>query len=806
MSAPDRSVPGKASALDSAGAALAVVDAGGALVRWTEVARRLLGYTAEDVLGRDATMLLDTPGRGPRGFTGEWAGPAALRHRDGGRLDVDLRVTGLPGAAGTVDWLVTTAGVPPSVLESACELSPFPMAIWDSDLRTAWLNDALAEKFGLSREERLGRHLDESPLYANTEQVESLLREVLESGVPVIDRELDQLDRLRLRAYALSVFRIEDVRHGLPGVCSVNVDVTESRRARDRMTVLGRAASSIGTNLDVLQTAQDLADLLVPLLADYATIDLAESVRLGDAPLTRLGVMEGGNVPVFHRAGIASVHDDFRESLYARGSPVFVPPHSPFIEVLRSGRTYMETELDTEPGTWLEEDAQRLQRVLDVGMHSLLILPIHTRDEILGVAVLVRSENPTPFDENDRTLAEELVSRAALSLDNARRYTREHTMALTLQRSLLPRNPSAGFALETIWRYLPADTQDGVGGDWFDVIRLSGARVALVVGDVVGHGLNAAAAMGRIRTAVSTLASLELPPDRLLAALDDLVVRLGFEDFDEGSPAAGILGATCVYAVYDPIEERLTIARAGHPPPAVVTPDGTAAFPEMPSGAPLGVGLRSFPSVDLELPAGSVIALYTDGLVETRDGDIDEGLERLRTALTRPPGTSLEDLCDGVVGLLPTSGQDDDVALLLARTCSFSADRVFRVEVPADRAAVGAVRSEAARQLSAWGLDRVRGAAEQIVGELLANAVRHGAGPVRLRLVRHMKLSCEVFDAGPGPPLPRRPEPTDEGGWGLVIVAELCTRWGVRRTGEGKIVWAELALTDEERLPPGPER
>ncbi|WP_431945612.1 SpoIIE family protein phosphatase [Actinacidiphila sp. bgisy167] len=804
MSAPDPRVPGQASALDSVGAALAVVDARGRLVRWTEVATRLLGYAAADVLGRPVSTLLDGPDGAPPDLTCEWAGPAALRHQSGGLVDVDLRVTGLPGPAGTLDWLVSTAGVPPSVLESAAELSPFPMAIWDSDLRTIWLNHALAERFDLSREERLGRHLETSPLYENAEQVTSLLREVLESGVPVIDRELNQLDPLHHRAYALSVFRIEDVRGGLPGVCSVNVDVTESRRARDRMTLLGRAATSIGTNLDVWQTAQDLADLLVPLMADYATVDLAESVGLGDAPLTRLGPLEDGNVPAFHRAGMASIHDDFRESLFARGTPVFVPPHSPFVEVLSSGRTHMEPRLDTEPGTWLEEDPQRLRMVLEQGMHSLLILPVHARNEILGITVLVRTDNPTPFDENDRTLAEELVSRAALSLDNARRYTREHTMALTLQRSLLPRNPNAGFSLETIWRYLPADTQDGVGGDWFDVIPLCGARIALVVGDVVGHGLNAAAAMGRIRTAVSTLAGLDLAPEQLLSALDDLVVRLGYED-DDDAPTANILGATCVYAVYDPTEERLTVARAGHPPPAVIAPDGTVDFPEVPSGAPLGVGLRSYTSVDLELPAGSVIALYTDGLVESREGDIDDGLERLRAALTRPPGTPLEDLCSAVVELLPDKGQDDDVALLIARACTFDADRVFTVQVPADPEAVGRARAEAVRQLSAWGLDRLGTAAEQIVGELLANAVRHGAGPVRLRLIRHWKLACEVFDAGPGPPLPRHPGPDDEGGRGLVIIGGIAARWGSRRLKEGKIVWAELPLTDEERLLDGPD-
>jgi serine phosphatase RsbU (regulator of sigma subunit) len=269
-----------------------------------------------------------------------------------------------------------------------------------------------------------------------------------------------------------------------------------------------------------------------------------------------------------------------------------------------------------------------------------------------------------PFDEGDLLLAEEVLARAALSLDNARRYTRERAAALALQRSLLPRRVSGGKALDVVARYLPADVEDGVGGDWFDVIPLPRGRVAMVVGDVAGHGINAAATMGRLRTAVRTLADLDLPPDQLLTRLDRTVLHLAEEDADGSVPT---MGATCLYAVYDPATRRCTMARAGHPPAAVVGPDGTVAFPGIPCGTPLGLGMLPYESAELEVPDGSLIALYSDGLIEDRHEDIDVGMERLSNALARP-GLPLEDLCSAIVDTLSARSPSDDVTLLLART------------------------------------------------------------------------------------------------------------------------------------------
>jgi serine phosphatase RsbU (regulator of sigma subunit)/anti-sigma regulatory factor (Ser/Thr protein kinase) len=414
---------------------------------------------------------------------------------------------------------------------------------------------------------------------------------------------------------------------------------------------------------------------------------------------------------------------------------------------------------------------------------------------VLGLAVFGRSEDQTPFQEDDLLLAEELVTRAALSLDNALQYARQRTAALTLQRDLLPHHVGGGAALDVASRYVPADTDHGVGGDWFDVIKLSGARVALVVGDVVGHGINAAATMGRLRTAVRTLADMELPPHELLAHLDDTVRRLSEEDADAPDQAPAAVGATCLYAVYDPVTRRCTMARAGHPPPAIIDPQGRVAFLDMPSGAPLGLGLGLVPfeSVELELPEGTLLALYTDGLVESRDDDIDVGLNRLGAALAET-GSSLEDLCSQAIETLPTQSPADDVTLLLARTRGLEPAQVASWELPNDPAAVRIARQAAARQLSEWGLEHLVATVELIVSELVTNAIRYGGGPIRLRLIQHQVLTCEVSDSNTSHPRPRQPHIIDENGRGLFLVAQLSRRWGSRSATDGKVVWAEQDL------------
>jgi serine phosphatase RsbU (regulator of sigma subunit)/anti-sigma regulatory factor (Ser/Thr protein kinase) len=413
----------------------------------------------------------------------------------------------------------------------------------------------------------------------------------------------------------------------------------------------------------------------------------------------------------------------------------------------------------------------------------------------LGVAVFARSEDPTPFQQDDLLLAEELVTRAALSLDNARQYTRERSVALALQRNLLPHRLRGGVAVEAAGCYLPADTDAGVGGDWFDVIPLPCARVAFVVGDVVGHGINAAVTMGRLRTAVRTLADLDLPPDELLSHLDDSVRRLTCEDDDAPDQNPAIMGATCVYAVYDPVTQQCTMARAGHPPPAIVDAQGQVTFPDLPTGAPLGLGLGLVPfeAVEVELPEGSLLAFYTDGLVESRDDDIEVGMHRLGSALAQPE-QPLEELCSSVVETVPTQAGSDDVALLLARIHTLKPDHTTSWDLPAEPAVVGAARHLAARQLSEWGLEHQVPTTELIVSELVTNAIHHGAGPIRLRLIKHQVLTCEVFDSGDCYPRLRHARIIDEDGRGLFLIAQLSNRWGFRSATGGKLVWADQEL------------
>ncbi|MGW1887202.1 SpoIIE family protein phosphatase [Streptomyces sp. NPDC001970] len=805
-------------AFQTAGAAIALLDAEGTVVGWTQAAQQLVGYSAAEVVGRPGAFLLAATEDRAKAPTvveessarGRWSGFVNVLHRDGRRLDVRLCVSSLYGQDGRARWVVSAIdkvtfpswGADGSLVHSipaALNLQshvPIGVVIRDTQLRCTWVNDTQGLKDGIPLHRRLGCTLSEAVPGPEAETIEALMRQVLESGVPAIHTEYRAFLPVHgrgKRTLAASLFRLDDAHGRALGVCAVSMDVTDSRRARERLAILGEASKNIGTTLDVMRTGQELADLAVPLLADFVSVDLAESVPLGEEPLARLGP-QGGDIPAFRRAGLASIHREVPESLFARGEPVFVSPVSPFNDVLRSGKSHFEPMLDTSPGTWVDrQHPARVRKIHDNGMHSLMVVPIHARGAVLGVAAFVRTENDMPFEEDDLLLAEELVSWAALSLDNARRYARERAAALALQRHLLPHRATGGSAADVAWRYLPADDHHSVGGDWFDVIPLSGARVALVVGDVVGHGINAAATMGQLRTAVRTLADMDVRPDELLAHLDELVLRLADEDADPRGQAVAATGATCLYAVYDPVTRQCTFARAGHPPPAIVDPHGGVTFPDLPTGAPLGIGTVPFESVTLELPENSVIALYTDGLIEDRDHDIDVGMDRLATALAHP-GLPLEDLCSSAIDTLPTRAPSDDVTLLLARTRQLGPSQAASWQLPADPAVVSRARALATSQLDRWGLEHLADATELIVSELVTNALLHGSGPIGLRLIRHEMLTCEVSDTSDSYPRLRRPGTTDENGRGLLLVSKLSRRWGTRCTGDGKLIWAEQQL------------
>ncbi|MFE9835643.1 SpoIIE family protein phosphatase [Streptomyces sp. NPDC005551] len=638
--------------------------------------------------------------------------------------------------------------------------------------RLVLANDEAHRLLGLP-EDAEGRHVSKLGLDPAT-------ADLLASGRVVTDEVRLVGDRL----LAINQ-RPTDLRGGPPGSVATLRDSTELRAlsgradvARERLKLLYDAGVGVGSSLDVARTCEELAELAVPRFADFVTVDLADAVLNGEEPdvITEL-----------RRTASGGIRKD--APLYPVGERIVFVNTSPQARSLRTGQALVEPDLKRAPG-WLAQDLERSAQVVEYGIHSLITVPVRVGPLVMGVVNFWRSEKPEAFDAEEVALAEELVARAAVSIDNARRYTREHTMAVTLQRSLLPRNLPEQSALEIAYRYLPA--QAGVGGDWFDVLPLSGARVALVVGDVVGHGLHAAATMGRLRTAVHNFSALDLPPDELLALLDELVGRIDQDEAAEDS-AAAITGATCLYAIYDPVTLRCTVARAGHPPPALVGPDGTVTFPEVPAGPPLGVGGLPFETAELELEAGSRLVLYTDGLVEDRDRDIDAGLALLGTALARAD-RSPEDTCRAVLDALLPARPSDDIALIVAGTRALGADRVAEWQVPSDPAAVGEVRASVTRRLAEWGLDDMAFTTELVLSELVTNAIRYGGAPIRVRVLRDRSLVCEVFDSSNTSPRLRYAASTDEGGRGLFLVAQLCDRWGTRYTPTGKVIWAEQPL------------
>ncbi|MEU1472642.1 SpoIIE family protein phosphatase [Streptomyces sp. NPDC005761] len=581
-------------------------------------------------------------------------------------------------------------------------------------------------------------------------------------------------------------------RGGPPGTVATLRDTTElqavtgrAQTVRERLLLLYRAGARIGTTLDVTTTAQELAEVAAPGFADCATVDLADSVLRGEEPEP-----PAGNVMDMRRTAASGVGPD--HPLYPLGRVIgFVPTSAGGIGS-SSGHTWVVPDLAASE-QWRLPDPEQAVRIMEYGFHSLLSVPLHARGVILGMANFWRAQTEAPFDAEDLSFAEELVARAAVSVDNARRYTREHEMAVTLQRSLLPSGLPEQNALDVAYRYLPA--QAGVGGDWFDVIPLSGARVALVVGDVVGHGLHAAATMGRLRTTVHNFSTLDLPPDELLGHLDELVVRM---DQGEEAGGGGITGATCLYAIYDAVSGRCSVARAGHPGPALVLPDGTVEFPEIPAGLPLGIGGMPFEATELEVPEGSRLVLYTDGLVERRGQDIDDGMEQLRSALAGHERTP-EETCDVVLEALLPSRPGDDVALLVARTRTLDPARRAQWDVAPDPAAVAGVRKEAIRWLADRGLDEEGFVTELILSELVTNAIRYGSEPISVRLLYDRALICEVSDCSSTSPHLRYAATTDEGGRGLFLVAQFAERWGTRYTERGKVIWSEQTLDGPPR-------
>ncbi|MFC8225902.1 SpoIIE family protein phosphatase [Streptomyces sp. NPDC057287] len=781
--------------LDVTRAAAAVLDAQDTVIGWSPAAERLLGYRPQEIVGRPLATFL-SPGPAPPALPlpapSRGSEIRAARHRDGRELIVVTAVCPLPGAGAAQRVILATELKDLRLWESRLALlnglatqSPLGLAIYDTDLRLTWCNAAYEQEIGRPFAEFRGRRADE--LYSEGRFVsqghpptlDEVMHHVLDTGEPVLDLHFQgrpPSDPETDHVWSCAYYRLQDADGHVFGVCEDAFDISDRYRAQQRLALLVEAGRGIGTALDVMVTAEKITEVAVPEFATTVTVDLARVVLEGEVPPT------GDSAAMsLVRVARCSAAEAGREEPGRQPAPAAPVNHSP---------------VDYPPGSPQDRSLSSGGLVLD---DTALVVPLRTGNSTLGLVTFTRGDGSATFDSGEVALADELVARTAVSIDNARRFARERNASLALQRQLLPQHVPVQSAVDLAFRYLPTDDVAGVGGDWFDVIPLSGTRVGLVVGDVVGHGLQAAATMGRLRTTVRAFAQLDMDPVELLSRLDDLVGQSAQERWGElgtpdGTDADVTTGATCLYAVYDPVSRHCVMARAGHLPPAVVGPDGGPSFPELPAGPPLGLGGLPFESMEIELPVGSLLALFTDGLVEARDRDIDQGLDTLGRVLG-DRHASLEDLCDRAVAeLLPGGATADDTALLLVRTRELDGSQVAEWELPSEPVAVGRARDLATGQLCRWGLDELSFATELVVSELVTNAVRYAEGPVRLRLIRDRTVLCEVADTGHTSPHLRHSGDDDEGGRGLFIVAQLVQRWGTRYTRSGKTIWTEQPL------------
>ncbi|MGW2645809.1 SpoIIE family protein phosphatase [Streptomyces sp. NPDC001393] len=663
--------------LDVLRVASVVLDTTGRIVLWSPQAEELFGYSAQEALGEYAARLMVHE----RHFelvgklfadvmrTGQsWAGGFPIRHKDGSTRVVEFRNMRLLDDRGDVYALGLAADQSTvrrleqdvALSERMVKQSPIGYAVLDTQLRFVSVNPALEKINGVPAAEHVGRTLREVLPMLNPEPVEIDARRVLETGVPVIDNTLvgrTPADPDEDHTWAHSLYRLDDAMGNVLGVAVSVVDITEQHRAsleaeaaRRRLAVIADASARIGTTLELDRTACELAEVAVPELADVAAVDLLDAVVEG-RPST-LGPSEEAVI----RALAVRPQDD-ADAARAADPPGRIARYGPdrlVTECVRTGEAVLVRQVEDEDLPRIARSPEAAELLGRAGLHSYLAVPLIARGEVLGALDLKRTRNPAPFDEDDVLLARELAARAAVQIDNARWYQNARNTALTLQRSLLPSSPPVTTGLEVASRYQPAGATSEVGGDWFDVIPLEGGKTALVVGDVMGSGLSAAATMGRLRTATTTLAALDLDPALLLEHLDKTTSALDHSI------------ATCMYAVHDPHLRQCRIANAGHLPPAHLRPGRPPVLLDLPTGVPLGVGGVGFSTVTVDFEPGDELVLYTDGLVETRRHSLDERLDFLLSLLD-DPARPLEETCDFLLRTLHHPDNHDDVALLIAR-------------------------------------------------------------------------------------------------------------------------------------------
>ncbi|WP_333768654.1 SpoIIE family protein phosphatase [Streptomyces sp. IBSBF 2435] len=673
-----------------------------------------------------------------------------------------------------------------SAIEAAYERTAFEQSaagleIYDAGLRVLRTNSAALAMRGRRAGQVLNRPVQ---TLGSRLPLAPLLQRVLAGGEAAVQQRIDGHDgRGHRRTFAVTAFPLEDARRTI-GVGSVIHDVTDETRARVAAELLARAHEGIGTTLDAMRTARELADIAVEDFADAVSVDLVDSVLQGETPPEP---PVGADVPLrraaFETRGVL-------RGIYPVGETSHFVFPTPYTDVLGDVAPRL-LDPRSAPADWLMHDAARAGALRAAGIHSMIIVPLSAQGRVLGLAGFYRGpRHPLDFDATDVKLAEQVSAKACIHIENARRYTRERTSAVTLQRSLLPRTFPEVSAVTTAHFHAPGSRQTV----WFDVIALSGARVGLAIGQVPEQGLHATVTMGRFRTATTTLANLDLPPEELLAHLDDATHRIVPDHAARQDRAAGSADAPrCQYAVYDPVSGELAIAAAGWPVPLVSTPDGAVSRLDMPVGPPLGQG-AAYEVRRTVLAPESLLTLYSESLIEPAS-DAAERMDQLERAAARS-GQDPRAACDSIVdGLLPIRA-GDGAAVLAARTHRLVDGQVATWTGTRDAETVADCRERTGVQLADWGLDAWSFTTEMVVSELVTNVLRHASGNPRVRLIHDRSLTIEVSDESSTAPHLRHARAQDETGRGLLIIASLARRWGTRYSPDGKTVWVEEPLDE----------
>ncbi|MGK5530725.1 ATP-binding SpoIIE family protein phosphatase [Streptomyces sp. URMC 129] len=767
--------------------AAAVVDGRGIVSRWSRAAAAVSGLAAQEVCGRPAaSVFMETAGTLSGGGVPA-PGRAVLRHRSGNGVEVTLRAMALGGADGPETLLMAVSERRVTHVREGDRAATLVRALLgrdrveavllDRDLRVVRTSDGVVSH---GTPVAVGGGLCDLMSPPDSEVSRTVLRNVLDTGVRSVGWE----ERVRAPHVALCM---DDATGRAAGVLVLYMDPMGKRRRRRHWEARYQAAIRIGRSLDVVRTAEDLVDVLMPSMADLVSVSLAEAVLRGDEPPP----ISGGGDQHQRRVAAGAASGPWPRELLQVGERMLPMPDTAETREVQRGGTIMVADRETSVA-WLGTP-ELVRAYVPDGGHSVAFGSLRARDLVLGSVLLWRTEQPDTFTDEDVELLREIVSRAAIAVDNARRYRREHRAATALQQRLLPQAARETPGAETVGGYVPAGDGIEIGGDWFDVIPLPSLRVALVVGDVIGHGLHATATMGRLRTAVQTLADLELDPGEMLTHVDDLVQRLAAEAAPSHRDS---VGGTLLYAVYDPVTRECAMAAAGHPAPVLIRPDGAAELVPLDPGPMLGFGGMPFEVTETRLEPGTVLALYTNGLTALHGPDTETGTRRLMKRLVAAcrPDAALSGVSRDLLAGAADPPPRDDVTLLLARVRELGADATAGWEFAGDPASLADVRKAVTDQVAAWGLEELSFSTELIVSELVTNAIRYARGPYQVRLIRDNVLVCEVSDRSNTQPRLRRARVSDEGGRGLFLVAQLATRWGSRYGHAGKTVWAEQNL------------